>query len=88
MALKTSNESTLRNEFLEQGKYKKVIVIEISRFSRRAKDIRSTIKLYYYGIGVIFKNLGCIKSLQDCKKFFVTNIFNFIKKKLKYLKIY
>lgn len=59
----------------KQGKYKKVLVLEISRLGRKAKDIRSAIdKLHTYGVSVIFKNLGGIESLQNGKESFVTNI--------------
>lgn len=62
-------------EGAKKGLFKKVLVLEVSRIGRRAKEIRSTIdKLHSYGVSIIFKNLGVIESLVDGKESFVTNI--------------
>jgi DNA invertase Pin-like site-specific DNA recombinase len=59
----------------QQRVFKKVIVSEISRLGRRAKDIRYTLDyLHQRGISVVFKNLGGLESLMDGKESFVTNI--------------
>ena len=60
-----------RNEF------QKVIVSEISRIGRNARDIRHTIdELHRKKVAVIFKNLGGLESLDEISKTesFVTNI--------------
>lgn len=45
--------------------FNKVLVTEISRIGRNARDIRKTIdQLHEYGVSVIFKNLG-VESLDD-----------------------
>lgn len=62
-------------ESAAKGEFKKVIVTEVNRLGRKAKDIRSTIdKLHALGISIIFKNLSGIESLVDGKESFVTNI--------------
>lgn len=62
-------------ESASNGEFKKVIVTELNRLGRKAKDIRSTIdKLHALGISIIFKNLSGIESLVDGKESFVTNI--------------
>ena len=59
-----------RNEF------QKVIVTEISRIGRNARDIRNTIEeLHKRKVAVIFKNLGGLESIdENGKESFVTNI--------------
>ena len=59
-----------RNEF------QKVIVTEISRIGRNARDIRSTIdQLHRKKIAVVFKNLGGLESIdENGNESFVTNI--------------
>ncbi len=59
-----------RNEF------QKVIVSEISRIGRNARDIRNTIdQLHRKKIAVVFKNLGGLESIDDSgNESFVTNI--------------
>lgn len=56
--------------------FDKVIVTEISRLGRKARDIRSTIDyLHKRKISVIFKNLGGLESLDEQgNESFVTNI--------------
>lgn len=56
--------------------FKKVLVTEISRLGRKAKDIRNTIDyLHQRGISIIFKNLGSLESLdENGSETFVTNI--------------
>jgi DNA invertase Pin-like site-specific DNA recombinase len=62
-------------ESASKGEFKKVIVTEVNRLGRKAKDIRSTIdKLHALGISIVFKNLSGIESLVDGKESFVTNI--------------
>lgn len=58
-----------------QGKFDKVIVMELSRLGRRSRDIRATLDhLHSNGISVLFKNLN-IESLDDKgNESFVTNI--------------
>lgn len=60
----------------KKNQFNKVLVTEISRIGRNAKDIRSTIdKLHSAGIGIIFKNLGGLESLDENRQeTFVTNI--------------
>ncbi len=59
-----------RNEF------QKVIVTEISRIGRNARDIRNTIDhLHRKKIAVVFKNLGGLESIdENGNESFVTNI--------------
>ncbi len=59
-----------RNEF------QKVIVSEISRIGRNARDIRNTIdQLHRKKIAVVFKNLGGLESIdENGNESFVTNI--------------
>ena len=59
-----------RNEF------SKVIVTEISRIGRNARDIRNTIdQLHRKKIAVVFKNLGGLESIdENGNESFVTNI--------------
>ncbi len=59
-----------RNEF------QKVIVTEISRIGRNARDIRNTIdQLHKKKIAVVFKNLGGLESIDESgNESFVTNI--------------
>lgn len=53
----------------------KVIVMELSRLGRRAKDIRSVIDhLHVNGISVIFKNLGIESLDENGNESFITNI--------------
>ncbi|MGP8214837.1 MAG: recombinase family protein [Bacteroidia bacterium] len=56
--------------------FDKVLVTEISRIGRSAKDIRHTIDfLHDKGISIVFKNLGGLESLDDNgNESFVTNI--------------
>jgi DNA invertase Pin-like site-specific DNA recombinase len=62
-------------ESASKGEFKKVIVTEVNRLGRKAKEIRSTIdKLHTLGISIVFKNLSGIESLVDGKESFVTNI--------------
>jgi DNA invertase Pin-like site-specific DNA recombinase len=62
-------------ESAAKAEFKKVIVTEVNRLGRKAKDIRSTIdKLHSLGISITFKNLSGIESLVDGKESFVTNI--------------
>ena len=60
----------------ESKKFDKVVVSEISRIGRSAKDIRHTIDfLHSKKIAVVFRNLGGLESLDDQgKESFVTNI--------------
>ena len=57
-------------------KFEKVIVSEISRIGRNAKDIRNTIDyLHSKKISIVFRNLGGLESLDDRgQESFVTNI--------------
>ena len=59
----------------KKKQFDKVLVTEISRIGRNAKDIRNTIdSLHSLQIGIIFKNLG-LESLDDNnQESFVTNI--------------
>lgn len=65
-------------ELLSSSKKKlfdKVLVTEISRIGRNAKDIRNTIdQLHANKIGIIFKNLGVESINEDGEESFVTNI--------------
>lgn len=56
--------------------FDKVVVTEISRIGRNARDIRNTISyLHDRGISIVFKNLGGLESLDDRgNESFVTNI--------------
>lgn len=55
--------------------FDKVLVTEISRIGRNAKDIRNTIdQLHSNKIGIIFKNLGVESLNEDGQESFVTNI--------------
>lgn len=60
----------------EAKKFDKVVVSEISRIGRNAKDIRHTIDyLHSKKISVVFRNLGGMESLDDRgNESFVTNI--------------
>jgi DNA invertase Pin-like site-specific DNA recombinase len=60
----------------ESKKFDKVVVSEISRIGRNAKDIRHTIDyLHSKKIAVVFRNLGGMESLDDHgRESFVTNI--------------
>ena len=57
-------------------RFDKVVVSEISRIGRNAKDIRNTIDyLHAKKIAVVFRNLGGLESLDDRgNESFVTNI--------------
>ena len=57
-------------------KFDKVVVSEISRIGRNAKDIRNTIDyLHSKKIAIVFRNLGGLESLDDRgNESFVTNI--------------
>jgi DNA invertase Pin-like site-specific DNA recombinase len=57
-------------------KFDKVVVSEISRIGRNAKDIRNTIDyLHSKKIAIVFRNLGGLESLDDKgSESFVTNI--------------
>jgi|SRR6185312_5502268 len=56
--------------------FDKVVVSEISRIGRNARDIRNTINyLHDRGISIVFRNLGGLESLDDKgAESFVTNI--------------
>lgn len=56
--------------------FQKVIVTEISRIGRNARDIRNTIdQLHRKKIAVVFKNLGGLESIdENGNESFVTNI--------------
>jgi len=56
--------------------FDKVVVCEISRIGRQARDIRNTIDyLHDKGISIVFKNFGGLESLDDSgNESFVTNI--------------
>jgi DNA invertase Pin-like site-specific DNA recombinase len=55
--------------------FDKVLVTEISRIGRNAKDIRNTIdQLHGNKIGIIFKNLGVESISEAGEESFVTNI--------------
>jgi DNA invertase Pin-like site-specific DNA recombinase len=60
----------------DKKEFSKVLVTEISRLGRKSKDIRATIDyLHQRGISIIFKNLGCLESLDEQgNETFVTNI--------------
>jgi DNA invertase Pin-like site-specific DNA recombinase len=63
-------------ESAKQKEFNKVLVTEISRIGRNAKDIRNTIDfLHKNRIAIIFKNLGGMESIDDKgNESFVTNI--------------
>jgi DNA invertase Pin-like site-specific DNA recombinase len=56
--------------------FSKVLVTEISRLGRKAKDIRATIdRLHENKVSIVFKNFGGIESLDELgNETFVTNI--------------
>jgi DNA invertase Pin-like site-specific DNA recombinase len=55
--------------------FTKVVVTEISRIGRNAKDIQLTIDtLHSFGVSVLFKNLGGMESLENGTTSFVINI--------------
>ncbi len=58
------------------NEFQKVIVTEISRIGRNARDIRNTIdQLHKKKIAVVFKNLGGLESIDhNGQESFVTNI--------------
>ena len=60
----------------EKREIKKVVVTEVSRIGRNAKDIWNTIRfLHSHSISVVFKSLGGIESLDDKRQeTFVTNV--------------
>ena len=59
-----------------QNEFQKVIVTEISRIGRNARDIRNTIDLLHRKkIAVVFKNIGGLESIdENGNESFVTNI--------------
>jgi DNA invertase Pin-like site-specific DNA recombinase len=63
-------------EAAHRKEFSKVLVTEISRLGRKAKDIRHTIdKLHENKISIVFKNFGGLESLDDQgNETFVTNI--------------
>jgi DNA invertase Pin-like site-specific DNA recombinase len=63
-------------EAAREKEFSKVLVTEISRLGRKAKDIRSTIdRLHEQKISIVFKNFGGIESLDDQgHETFITNI--------------
>ncbi len=63
-------------ELAVQKRFDKVIVSEISRIGRNARDIRNTIDyLHSRRIAIVFRNLGGLESLDDRgNESFVTNI--------------
>ncbi|MFN8167116.1 MAG: recombinase family protein, partial [Bacteroidia bacterium] len=49
-----------------QNEFQKVIVTEISRIGRNARDIRNTIdQLHRKKIAVVFKNIGGLESIDE-----------------------
>ena len=84
IATKTTGTKTLadRQDLQEllvaahRNEFRKVIVSEISRIGRNAKDIRNTIdQLHKKKIAVVFKNLGGLESIdENGNESFVTNI--------------
>src|ERR1017187_10353463 len=60
----------------KRKEFKKVIVTEISRLGRKAKDIRNTIdQLHQQKVSIVFKNFAGMESLDDRNnEMFVTNI--------------
>ncbi len=62
-------------DYARRGLFTKVVVTEISRIGRNARDIQHIIdSLHEYGVSVVFKNLGGIESLENGKTSFVVNI--------------
>lgn len=63
-------------EAARKKEFSKVLVTEISRLGRKAKDIRSTIdRLHECKVSIVFKNFGGIESLGESgNETFVTNI--------------
>lgn len=59
-----------------KNEFQKVVVTEISRIGRNARDIRNTIdQLHRKKVSVVFKNLGGLESLDESgNESFVTNI--------------
>jgi DNA invertase Pin-like site-specific DNA recombinase len=60
----------------DKGLFKKVIVTEVSRIGRNARDIRNTIDyLHKRKISITFKNIGGLESLdENGNESFVTNV--------------
>jgi DNA invertase Pin-like site-specific DNA recombinase len=60
----------------KRREFTKVLVTEISRLGRKAKDIRNTIdRLHELKISIVFKNFAGLESLDEHnKETFVTNI--------------
>jgi len=60
----------------KRKEFKKVLVTEISRLGRKAKDIRNTIdRLHEMKVSVVFKNFAGLESLDERNnETFVTNI--------------
>ena len=78
-ATKTGSERPDLIELFEVARrkeFKKVLVTEISRLGRKAKDIRNTIdRLHEQKISIVFKNFGGLESLdENNNETFVTNI--------------
>lgn len=78
-ATKTGKERPDLMELFEAARrkeFKKVLVTEISRLGRKAKDIRSTIDyLHERKISIVFKNFSGMESLdENNNETFVTNI--------------
>ena len=76
---KTQKDRPDLQELLESAKrkeFQKVLVTEISRLGRNAKDIRNTIdSLHKSKVSIIFKNLGGLESIdENGNETFVTNI--------------
>eukprot|EP01038_Epipyxis_sp_PR26KG_P004022 gene4022-5752_t len=75
---KTQKDRPDLKELLSLAKTKtfdKVIVTEISRIGRNAKDIRNTVdELHSRNIGIIFKNLGIESLDENGQETFVTNV--------------
>lgn len=63
-------------EAARRKEFKKVLVTEISRLGRKAKDIRNTIdRLHEQKISIVFKNFSGMESLdENNNETFVTNI--------------
>ena len=63
-------------EGARRKEFKKVLVTEISRLGRKAKDIRNTIdRLHEQKISIVFKNFAGLESLdENNNETFVTNI--------------
>lgn len=82
IATKISGKKENREDIQEllqsanKKEFKKVIVLEVSRVGRNAREIRNTIDyLHFRKIPIIFKNLGNLESLdENGKETFVTNI--------------